>query len=146
MTDSTNRPDDGPSDIAGAPSHPEGHSTENSGPENAWAAPTRPVEEAPTTPVAAPTATADGGSSFRPEKRRGLLVPIVAAAVVAALIGGGAGAGIALAVQPHDVATVASNTTGSSNITINDTKTANAISAVAAKASPSVVTISVSAS
>ncbi len=73
-------------------------------------------------------------------------MPVVAAAVVAALIGGGAGAGIALAVQPHDVATVASSTTGSSNVVINNTKTATAISAVAAKAAPSVVTISVSSS
>ena len=138
MTDSTDRPEDGPSDIAGT--HGE-HV-----PDNPWAAPTRPPEEeARTAPLDAPAT--DDGSSFRaPEKRRGLLVPVVAAAVVAALIGGGAGAGIALAVQPHDQTAAASSTSnGASGITINNQKTATAISAVAAKASPSVVTISVNA-
>jgi len=141
MTDSTDRPEEGPSDIAGT------HGDRV--PDNPWAAPTQPAEEARTAPLDAPaTATAaEDGSSFRtPEKRRGLLVPVVAAAVVAALIGGGAGAGIALAVQPHDQTSTASSTsTGASGITINNQKTATAISAVAAKASPSVVTISVNA-
>jgi putative serine protease PepD len=148
MTDSTDRPEEGPSDIAGTNASGEPAQRGEHFPEDTWAAPTRPVEEAPTTPVTAPAEHAEDGSSFRaPEKRRGLLVPVVAAAVVAALIGGGAGAGIALAVAPHDqTATVATNTTGGSNVTINNTKTATAISAVAAKASPSVVTISVNAS
>ncbi|MCU1472623.1 trypsin-like peptidase domain-containing protein [Amnibacterium sp.] len=146
MTDSTDRPEEGPSDIAGT--HGEHIS------DNPWAAPTRPVAETPTAPAdtSAPatsttrTATEDGSSFRAPARRRGLLVPVVAAAVVAALIGGGAGAGIALAVQPHDqAATASSTTTGASSVTINNSKTATAISAVAAKASPSVVTISVNA-
>jgi len=139
MTDSTDRPEDGPSDIAG----PHGEH----GPDNPWAAPAQPAEEARTAPLDAPATAGDDGASFRaPEKRRGLLVPVVAAAVVAALIGGGAGAGIALAVQPHDQTTTTSSTsTGTAGITINNQKTATAISAVAAKASPSVVTISVNA-
>jgi len=156
MTDSTDRPEEGPSDIAGPETRPE----------DLWAAPsapdattrpeqtTRPEETTrPSEPAAASVAEpapeqAHDGSSFRaPEPRRGLVVPIVAAAVVAALIGGGAGAGIALAVAPHDQASsVTTSSTGGSNITINDAKTATAISAVAAKASPSVVTINVSAS
>jgi putative serine protease PepD len=146
MTDRTDRPEEGPSDIAGTRGE---HVSDNP-----WAAPTQPVAETPTAPAethapaTSTTATAtEDGSSFRaPERRRGLLVPVVAAAVVAALIGGGAGAGIALAVQPHDQAATASSTsTGASGVTINNARTATAISAVAAKASPSVVTISVNA-
>lgn len=145
MTDSTDRPEDGPSDIAGT------HGQHI--PDNPWAAPTHPAEEARTAPLDAPATptAADDGASFRgretaPEKRRGLLVPVVAAAVVAALIGGGSGAVIALGVQPHDqTATTSSTSTGASSIMINNQKTATAISAVAAKASPSVVTISVNA-
>ncbi|HEY8319914.1 MAG TPA: trypsin-like peptidase domain-containing protein [Amnibacterium sp.] len=161
MTDSTDRPDEGPSDIAGTPRAAD--SASRGEPENPWIA-ARPFDETPaaavdtdgdadtTRPIPELTdssaARADDRSSFRaPERRRGLLVPVVAAAVVAALIGGGAGAGIALAIRPAEQTTSASTiTTGGSNATINNAKTATAISAVAAKASPSVVTISVNAS
>ncbi|MGN6445509.1 S1C family serine protease [Amnibacterium sp.] len=83
------------------------------------------------------------GEAFHRRERRGLLVPVVAAAVVAALIGGGIGAGIAIAVAPRTTLTTASG--GSSGVVINNPSTATAVSAVAAKASPSVVTISVNA-
>jgi putative serine protease PepD len=156
MSESTNRPEDDRSDIGatGREPHPAGtgggvFETTDDG--HVHAAPA--ADGATTTPFAAPAgadegpAAADGnGSAFRRGTRRGLLVPVVVAAVVAALIGGGAGAGIAIATQPH--ITDASSTSGSSgqNITINNAKNATAISAVAAKASPSVVTIAVSAS
>ena len=163
MTDSTDRPDEGPSDIAGTPRAAD--SASRGEPENPWIA-SRPFDETRTAPAAPdddadttrpiPEAAAsqaapeaDGSSFRRPERRRGLIVPVVAAAVVAALIGGGAGAGIALAVRPADQTTSAAATTittGGANATINNAKTATAISAVAAKASPSVVTISVNAS
>jgi putative serine protease PepD len=101
---------------------------------------------APYAAVAAPeqAAPAGDGSAFRRSERRGILVPVVAAAVVAALIGGGIGAGIALAVNPQT--TVTQTSSGSGNgIVINNPSTATAVSAVAAKAAPSVVTISVTA-
>jgi putative serine protease PepD len=84
------------------------------------------------------------GDSFRRRERRGLLVPVVVAAVVAALLGGGIGAGITLAVNPRTSVTAASS--GGQGVVINNPSTATAVSAVAAKASPSVVTISVTAS
>lgn len=86
---------------------------------------------------------AEQGAAFRRKQRRGIIVPVAAVAVVAALIGGGIGAGIVLAVNPHT--TIAASSSGSQGITINNPSTATAVSAVAAKASPSVVTISVSA-
>jgi putative serine protease PepD len=105
-----------------------------------------PIAEQPTTePTVTETSAepaAEQGAAFR-RQRRGLLVPIAATAVVAALIGGGIGAGIAIAANPR--VTVASSTGGGQGITINNPSTATAVSAVAAKASPSVVTISVSA-
>ncbi|MDH2445303.1 trypsin-like peptidase domain-containing protein [Amnibacterium sp. CER49] len=87
------------------------------------------------------------GSAFRRSDRRGLLLPVAAVAVVAAVLGGAAGAGITALAQPHDSA-LTSSTGGSAaqSITINNAKSATVISAVAAKASPSVVTISVNAS
>lgn len=100
-------------------------------------------EDAATAPVAHQAVPEDGGS-FRRRDRRGLLVPVVATAVVAALIGGGVGAGIAIATNPRTSVT-SSSTTGQ-GVVINNPTTASAVSAVAAKASPSVVTIAVTAS
>jgi putative serine protease PepD len=95
-------------------------------------------------PAQAEQGSATGqGDSFRRRERRGLLVPVVAAAVVAALIGGGIGAGIAIAVNPRSSVTAASSS--GQGVVINNPSTATAVSAVAAKASPSVVTISVTA-
>ncbi|WP_375388334.1 S1C family serine protease [uncultured Amnibacterium sp.] len=126
MSDSTERPDDGRSDI---PAGDGGHLHEDT---------------APTAVTATAEPASSGGESFRRQDRRGLLLPVAAAAVVAALIGGGVGAGIAIAVNPRTSITAASGT--ASGITINNPSTATAVSAVAAKASPSVVTISVSSS
>jgi putative serine protease PepD len=100
-------------------------------------------EEAPTTPVAHQAVPEEGGS-FRRRDRRGLLVPVVATAVVAALIGGGVGAGIAIATNPRT--SVTSTSSSGQGVVINNPSSASAVSAVAAKASPSVVTIAVSAS
>jgi putative serine protease PepD len=81
----------------------------------------------------------------KPEKKPGQnkLVPLVAVAAVAALVGGVSGAGVAtyLGNQNSSVSTTSQSVQG---ITINDSDEINQITAVAAKASPSVVTISVS--
>ena len=83
----------------------------------------------------------------KPEKKSGSnkLVPLVAVAAVAALVGGVSGAGVAtyLGNQNGSVSTTSQSIQG---ITINDSDEINQITAVAAKASPSVVTISVSGS
>jgi putative serine protease PepD len=128
MTDSTPRPDDDrtePFDTDG------GHLAQ---------------DDAPTAPVVPAASTSAGaeGESFRRRERRGILVPVAAAAVIAALIGGGVGAGITLAVNPRTTSTSVSNG-GGQGVVINNPSTATAVTAIAAKASPSVVTISVTA-
>ncbi|MDQ1530426.1 MAG: putative serine protease PepD [Microbacteriaceae bacterium] len=157
MNDSTDRPEPDRSDPAAtgrdAYSAPTDRSAPSSSDDNPFIVRAEEdrsgarADETRTARLDAQAPAAEPGSSFSRPKRQGLLVPVLAAAVVAALIGGGAGAGIALAVRPPEsTSSVVSGTTGGSNVTINNAKTATAISAVAAKASPSVVTISVSAS
>ncbi|WP_350349534.1 trypsin-like peptidase domain-containing protein [Agromyces sp. G08B096] len=70
---------------------------------------------------------------------------IAAAIVAAALISGGAGVGVGAAVVSSQASSDAGNGGSSSpeSIVVNDTDSVNQITAVAAKASPSVVTISV---
>jgi putative serine protease PepD len=103
--------------------------------EEQYAAPTvtQPLDS--TTPTfAAPSAP-----------RRSNKVGLVAALAVGALVGGVSGAGVATwaisSSQGNQVATTASSP---QNITVNNTESVNVITAVAAKAAPSVVTISVS--
>lgn len=92
---------------------------------------------------ATPGATAADGAPAQPKRRVGL--GVAAAIVAAALVGGASGAGIATLVGgSNSPATVESSATGTQNIVVNDTDSVNQITAVAAKASPSVVTISVS--
>jgi putative serine protease PepD len=71
---------------------------------------------------------------------------VVLAAAVAAIVGGVSGAGIAVAVDSQNNSNTAATSAGPTSITVNDKKNATAITAVAAKASPSVVTINVAAS
>ncbi|MBW4041911.1 MAG: PDZ domain-containing protein [Acidobacteria bacterium] len=133
MTDSTSRSD------SGAASGDGGHL----GDDAVTASYEQSVPTAPQQVAAVEEPAASDGAAFRRQERRGILVPVVAAAVVAALIGGGVGAGIALAVNPHT--TVSSVSGGSQGVVINNPSTATAVSAVAAKAAPSVVTIAVTA-
>lgn len=83
----------------------------------------------------------------KPEKKSGSnkLVPLVAVAAVAALVGGVSGAGVATYLGNQN-STVSNTSQSIQGITINDSDEINQITAVAAKASPSVVTISVSGS
>ena len=91
-------------------------------------------------PASSPEPTA--ASSFR---SRRLVVPIVAALVAGAVLGGASGAGIAvLLVQNPSQQSAAVNP--QQGVVINNAAAVNDITAVAAKASPSVVTIQVSSS
>jgi putative serine protease PepD len=78
--------------------------------------------------------------------KRSNKVGIVAALAVGALVGGVSGAGVAAwavsANQGNNSSSAVSNS-APQNITVNDTSSVNNITAVAAKAAPSVVTISV---
>ncbi|TXN31277.1 S1C family serine protease [Lacisediminihabitans profunda] len=77
--------------------------------------------------------------------KRSNTVGLVAALAVGALVGGVSGAGVAAwAITSNQGSQVTSSTSTPQNITVNDTESVNVITAVAAKAGPSVVTISVS--
>jgi putative serine protease PepD len=78
-----------------------------------------------------------------PNRRRGS-VALVAALAIGALVGGASGAGVtALVISSQSGGTPASQAQGPSTVVVNNTESVNEITAVAAKASPSVVTIEV---
>jgi len=90
----------------------------------------------PTQPVG-PTTTKD------PARRKGG-VALVAALAIGALVGGASGAGVTALVLTNQTNAVRSTQAqGPSNVVVNNTDSVNQITAVAAKASPSVVTIDV---
>jgi putative serine protease PepD len=93
------------------------------------------AEGYPTQPVA-PVATKD-------PKRKGS-VALVAALAIGALVGGASGAGVtALVLSNQDNAVSTTQAQSPSNVVINNADRVNQITAVVAKASPSVVTIDV---
>lgn len=97
-------------------------------------------------------ATADGNpttpaapSFSRDSARRRSSVGLIAALAIAALVGGASGAGIYALVDSNQSTSVPANQSqGATNVVVNNTDSVNEITAVAAKASPSVVTIEVS--
>jgi putative serine protease PepD len=94
-------------------------------------------------PTGPHTSSAAGTTEKQPKKRGAGLV--VAALAVGALIGGASGAGVMGIFQAsQNGAAQPSQSTGAQNITVNNAADATPVTAVAAKASPSVVTISVS--
>ena len=117
------------------------------------AAETQPLS--PEAAVGSPTASAstqplDRDYVWSPaapaDTKRSNKVGIIAALAVGALVGGVSGAGVAAwavsANQGNNSSSAISNSTPQ-NITVNDTSKVNNVTAVAAKAAPSVVTISV---
>ncbi|MCL2514793.1 MAG: trypsin-like peptidase domain-containing protein [Microbacteriaceae bacterium] len=104
-------------------------------------------------PFGAPQQTAQqpGQPKAEKPKREGSLsgrsIALIAAAlVVGGLIGGGVGGGIAAAVAHNGGTPVSiSGGSGAANVTVNDPNNATQVTAVAAKASNSVVTINVTA-
>jgi putative serine protease PepD len=120
-------------------------------PEELAPAQVAPAVSAPTTESAAsPTeipaafAAAPAGQPVAtvPAEKRRLAFPLVAAVLVAGLLGGAVGAGTVVILRGgnSDSASNASNQA----VVINDTANVSTVTAVAAKASPSVVTIQVS--
>jgi putative serine protease PepD len=104
------------------------------------ATPEASVEATPDpTPTVEPTpATHDAA----PRQRTGATT-LVAVAAAAALVGGASGAGIAAWAISANVADGPSSSADPQTITVNDPDGVNVVNAVAAKAGPSVVTISV---
>ncbi|RFA12036.1 hypothetical protein B7R21_11965 [Subtercola boreus] len=80
--------------------------------------------------------------SDAPKRRGG--VALVAALAIGALIGGASGAGISVWAMSGNNQNSTSQASSPQTITVNNPNSANLITAVAAKASPSVVTLSVS--
>jgi putative serine protease PepD len=114
----------------------------------------QPTAQYPTGTFAAPAATAaataptstvssETTTPVETTKKRNTAGIVIVAAVVAAVVGGAAGGGIVSAVDSKNADSTAT-TSSPSTITVNNTKSVTAISAVAVKASPSVVTINVS--
>ncbi|RJT88404.1 PDZ domain-containing protein [Cryobacterium melibiosiphilum] len=84
------------------------------------------------------------GPGSKDPARRKSSVALIAALAIGALVGGVSGAGIyALADSGRGNGTAVSDSQGPSNVVVNNTDSVNQITAVAAKASPSVVTIEV---
>jgi putative serine protease PepD len=108
----------------------------------------RPGETQPTTPVAGvpPYGTQAGQAPVAGQpaaKQRRVGLGVAAAIVAAALIGGASGAGITSLISSNEAPTSTDSAGSAQNIVVNDADSVNQITAVAAKASPSVVTISV---
>ena len=86
-----------------------------------------------------------GGQSAAPIPKRSITLPVVVAiALGAAIIGGGSGAGMAFYFAGQNGSSASGVT--AQGITINDSSNVSTVTAVAQKASPSVVTISVTGS
>jgi putative serine protease PepD len=91
--------------------------------------------------------SAAAGTSVRDRSGRNRLVlPIVAGLVLAGLVGGGAGWAAGSATGNGAVTSGTSTSQSGGNLTVNDYDAATVVTAVAAKATPSVVTINVSSS
>jgi putative serine protease PepD len=99
--------------------------------ESTMPAPTAPAASAPIAPEV----------TSRTRNNAGVLVAVAA---VAALVGGGSGAGIAAWAVASNLAAGQQGAAEPQTITVNDPDGVNVVNAVAAKAGPSVVTISVS--
>ncbi|GAA1060964.1 S1C family serine protease [Agromyces bracchium] len=115
--------------------------------------PTTPIAGAPGTPQAGGAGTvppAFGGAPApapaqepAPKQRR-VGFGVAAAIVAAALIGGASGAGITALLTNDGDSAVEQTSSGTQRIVVNDDGSVNQVAAVAAAASPSVVTIEVS--
>jgi putative serine protease PepD len=101
---------------------------------------TDPIEAATTNPE--PVAA----ESSNPTARRSIVVPVLAALAVGALVGGVSGAGVSIWATSLNTDSPTTNTGAPTTITVNDADDATLVTAVAAKASPSVVTIAVASS
>lgn len=108
--------------------------------------PAEPTAPDPATSAFGPAATPPGSTpppSAKPHTNVGALVAVAAAA---ALIGGASGAGIAAWAVGSGFEAQNQSVAGPQTITVNNPDDVNVVNAVAAKAGPSVVTISVSSS
>jgi putative serine protease PepD len=111
-------------------------------------APTDNIPQSEPQPTPQPSTERAADYSYIPEDpnpqkpKRTIGVGVVAAVVAAALVGGVSGAGVSVWALSHD-SQVSDGSNRPASVTVNDTHDETAITAAAVKASPSVVTISV---
>jgi putative serine protease PepD len=106
--------------------------------------PTYYTSATPPPPVSAEPYSQAAPTPPKPDSpKRSASAGMIAAIAVAALVGGVSGAGVSLWAVNSDSSTVSGSDASPTSITVNDSEDATTITAVAAKASPSVVTISV---
>src|SRR5690606_27632191 len=115
-----------------------------------FAPPVAPASSTPAPPPppsapAPPSAPSSGREAPAATRPRSLAVPVIAAAIVAGLLGGGAGAGIASLAFATQAAQPSGNGGSNQTITVSNPDSSDVVTAVAAKAADSVVTINVAA-
>ncbi len=93
---------------------------------------------------ATPITAEEHPALVKPTPKRNASVGVIAALAVGALVGGASGAGVTLWATSLNAETPVVSNGSPTTITVNDAADATQITAVAAQASPSVVTISVS--
>ncbi|GAA2081969.1 hypothetical protein GCM10009840_17470 [Pseudolysinimonas kribbensis] len=114
--------------------------------------PTAPVAGGPTAgasggPGAPAVATAPGtvGAPTTADKKRSIAIPVVIALIAGAIVGGGSAAGVSALIDHNGPSQQQSTSGDPQTITINNSGDVNAVTAIAKKAGPSVVTINVTA-
>jgi putative serine protease PepD len=112
-------------------------------PQEPRAAEASQTPDAHAAPAASTASPAAPGDSF---KRRSAPVGVIAALAVGALIGGVSGAGVGIWAVTSNTGSPVSSDNSPTTVTVNDAADATVITAVAAQASPSVVTINVAGS
>lgn len=144
MTDAPQEPISGPK----TPETPAQSEAQLNTPTDAFGQPVVPEQQPPAS--AQPTDyvwTPASESAPVAAKQRSARVGLIAALAVGALVGGVSGAGVAAwAVSANQPSASIPSAAAPQNITVNDTANVNVVTAVAAKAEPSVVTIAVSSS
>lgn len=127
------------------PTQPEATQSEPAPPEPPQADSTRPgpsLDElwAPPPPRIAPAPATQPATSAP----AGVRMPIVAAIVAAALVGGVSGAGVGIWAVTSNQPTIIGQSVAPATITVNDSENASRVTAIAASAGPAVVTLQVS--
>ncbi len=113
------------------------------GPRAGETQPTTPLSGVPPYTPSNGTPGAANADDQRAPKQRKAGLGFAAAIVAAALIGGASGAGVTALISSNQPPSTSDTAGNAQNIVVNDSESVNQITAVAAKASPSVVTISV---
>ena len=105
------------------------------------------MSESPTPATDPATAAHTGPATEAAEpKKKTNAVPVVAALAIGAILGGASGAGVTALTLSASPSATGTQTSTPQTITVNNEDSVSAVTGIAAKASPSVVTISVTAS